>query len=135
MIGVACTWCISEVSYLHLSNNGMQKTLRSLVLENLACLYRGRTWNTLAGQGKFDEADPLLLRATEIAENAHCPDYPHLSNILDIRTTILLAQVGSRFRENVVFHASIRDMFQGIWRIFALTSQKPEFSQRLLSRC
>ena len=44
-------------------------------------------------QGKFDEADPLYLRAIEIGEKTLGPDHPDLATLLNNRARLLQQQV------------------------------------------
>ena len=44
-------------------------------------------------QGKFDEADPLYLRAIEIGEKTLGPDHPDLATLLKNRARLLQQQV------------------------------------------
>lgn len=45
------------------------------------------------GQGKFEDAGPLYLRAIDIAEKALGPDHPTLASMLNNRAAVLMAQV------------------------------------------
>ena len=44
-------------------------------------------------QGKFDEADPLYLRAIEIGEKTLGPEHPSLATTLNNRAGLLEQQV------------------------------------------
>ena len=48
---------------------------------------------SLVFQGKFDEADPLYLRAIEIGEKTLGPDFPDLAAMLNNRAVLLKAQL------------------------------------------
>ena len=54
-------------------------------------------------QGKLEEADPLLVRAIEIQENALGPHHPSLANSLGTRAMVLEAQVWESFRETLAY--------------------------------
>lgn len=47
----------------------------------------------LAAQGRYDEADPLYLRAIEIGERTLGPDHPDLAKWLNNRAGLLESQV------------------------------------------
>ena len=57
-------------------------------------------------QGKLEEADPLLVRAIEIQENALGPDHPSLANSLGTRAMVLQAQVWEYFPGDISIRGS-----------------------------
>ena len=63
-----------------------------MVLDGLVSLHCC-TGNTLASQGKLDEADRLYLRCIEIQEKALGPDHPEVAASLNNRAGLLQAQV------------------------------------------
>lgn len=58
-------------------------------------------------QGKYDEADPLYLRAIAITEKALGPDHPSLAESLNNRAELLTAQVRKPCRNHGDFCAAI----------------------------
>lgn len=79
--------------------------LALFVLEFLvwACLIllNCRARNALASQGKYDEADPLFVRAIAIQEKTLGPDDLNLASSLGSRAELLISQVGKSFQENL----------------------------------
>ncbi|CBN74854.1 TPR repeat-containing protein [Ectocarpus siliculosus] len=55
-------------------------------------IVHGRVRGLLESQGKYDEGDPLYLRAIEIGEKTLGPDHPALATSLNNRARMLEAQ-------------------------------------------
>ena len=54
-------------------------------------------------QGKYDEADPLYLRAIEIGEKTLGPDHPDLATRLNNRARLLESQVRAVRKFQIIF--------------------------------
>lgn len=59
------------------------------------------TANTLISQGKYNEANPLSMRAVDIVERALGPDHPDLAGILFSRANLMKDQVWESVPEDL----------------------------------